>query len=149
MELIRLLNRANALLIQGAYQGAENIIDSALEESRAIKSELSELATLRVRAVEMAAEIERLHDVIDEANAQQSPHFLKEYAVQATPITPEYFGVINDAHQSPENSAPDVLDITFYGNETLGEAINSANTSRRVTDSIHVADDNDVCDRFR
>lgn len=72
MELKRLLTRATALLLQGAYQGAESFIEQAMAESDKIKSELAELDTLRTRVTEMAAEAERFQSVIDEANAQES-----------------------------------------------------------------------------
>lgn len=60
MELKRLLTRANALLLQGAYQGAESFIEQAMAESDKLKSGLSELDTLSTRVTEMAAEVERL-----------------------------------------------------------------------------------------
>lgn len=70
MELKRLLTRATTLLLQGAYQGAESFIEQAMAEAGKLKSELSELETLRTRVTEMAAEVERLQSAIDEANAQ-------------------------------------------------------------------------------
>lgn len=66
MELKRLLTRANALLLQGAYQGAEYFIEQAMAESDKLKSELAELDTLRTRVTEMAAEVERLQSHIPE-----------------------------------------------------------------------------------
>ena len=61
MELKRLLTRATALLLQGAYQGAESFIEQAMAEADKLKQYLAELDTLRNRILEMAAEIERLN----------------------------------------------------------------------------------------
>ena len=54
MELLQKLVRANALLLQGAYRGAEHILDSAIIDAR-----------------ELVAENARLQSVIDGANAQE------------------------------------------------------------------------------
>lgn len=70
MELKRLLTRAKVLLLQGSHEGTESFIEQAMAEAGKIKSELCELDTLRKRVTEMAAEVERLQSVIDEANAQ-------------------------------------------------------------------------------
>jgi hypothetical protein len=68
MELIKTLEKLKSYLLQGAYQGAEHVLDGAIVEARSIQSECE---TLRVRIGEMAAEIERLQGVIDAANAQE------------------------------------------------------------------------------
>jgi hypothetical protein len=65
MELKRLLDRANVLLFQGAYQGAESFIEQAMAESEKLKKDLAELDTLRTRVIEMAAEVERLQSLTE------------------------------------------------------------------------------------
>ena len=54
MDILQKLVRANALLLQGAYQGAEHVLDSAIVDVR-----------------EFVAENARLKSIIDEANAQE------------------------------------------------------------------------------
>ena len=79
MELKRLLDRENVLLLQGAYQGAESFIEQAMSEADKIKSDLAEIDTLRTRVTEMASEVDRLQPSIDEANAQPAfGHVIKE-----------------------------------------------------------------------
>jgi len=69
MELTKTLEKLKSYLLQGAYQGAGHVLNSAIFEAMSIQSEFE---TLSVRVGEMAAEIERLQGVIDEANAQEA-----------------------------------------------------------------------------
>lgn len=48
MELIRLLTRANSLLLQGAYEGAEVNIEIALEQARQLQKERDEMREMCV-----------------------------------------------------------------------------------------------------
>lgn len=97
MELTRLLTRATALLLNGAYQGAESLIERAMAEAEELKSELAELDTLRTRVTEMAAEVDRLQSVIDEANAQEPYRYIGNGKTLAYP-NPVYE---NDAEWVP------------------------------------------------
>ena len=60
MELNKMLEKVKYYLLQGAYQGADHVLDGAIVEAESIQSECE---TLRVRVGEMAAEIERINSV--------------------------------------------------------------------------------------
>lgn len=140
MELKRILDRANVLLLQGAYQGAESFIEQAMEEADKLKQELAEIDTLRTRVTEMAAEVERLQGLIDAANAQGpvatiDVHFdTSDYELdedrKLTYVfkgkTLEQLGIGRHnlyAHPIPAQQSPENKELTFYGNVNVSEAI--------------------------
>lgn len=97
MELLQKLVRANALLLQGAYQGAENLLDSAIVDVRTL---LEENARLRTE--------------IDEANAQEPALRLNTMggAMQWNPNykgdwSGEFYARPIPAQQSPALALPD------------------------------------------
>lgn len=101
--------------------------------------------------------------IIGAIGAQQSPDYaaIRKWYVNLTNSDNVQDGInVNGKHctdamlddlerileqQSPVVAAPDVLDMTFYGNETLGSAVKMVDQSPRITEQ----DARDIVDHYR
>ena len=86
MDILQKLVRANALLLQGAYQGAEHLLDSAIVDVREFTATADNAEQLQIRVGEMAAEIERLS--ADSEQLQPSPAVAAPDGWKLVPIEP-------------------------------------------------------------
>lgn len=146
MDILQKLVRVNSLLLQGAYQGAEHVLDGAIVEARALIEENAEskqqITAYDIAFDNMAAERERLMAqepmawMIDRdgyVSATVSKDVVSDWKDSGEIVISLYAKPV-PAQQSPAVAVRDVLDMTFYGNETLSGAVKMVDPSPRITE---------------